>query len=189
MSTPGPYFPATAARRSRRRRLVGVALLVVPLLELAVLIQVGTRIGVGRTLLLLLAAAVAGSLVLRSVGTAAIRRLSAATDPAAVPAAPTRPAAETALVVLAGVLLLVPGFLSDVAGLALLLPPVRRALARRAGDAVVRRFRVRSLRVVQGQVLDGTPGFGAPADVRITEVRVDDVPRPGLEPPRTDGRP
>jgi UPF0716 protein FxsA len=154
---------------------VVAAVLALPLLELAVLIQVGARIGVGLTFLALLAGGVAGALVLRGVGAAAVRRVSAAAGEGVVLPPAARPPAETVLVVLAGVLLLVPGFLSDVAGLALLVPAVRRAIVRRVGDAVVRRFPVGSLRVVQGQVINGTM---TPPDVRITEVHVQDVPPP-----------
>jgi UPF0716 family protein affecting phage T7 exclusion len=195
MSTSGgsaPFRPgrpplAAGRRSSWRGRLIGAGLLLLPILELAVLIQVGGHIGVGRTLLLLLAGGVAGSLVLRQVGAAAIRRLTAASGrgPTAVPVPPAagRPPAETALVIVAALLLIVPGFLSDVAALVLLLPPVRRALVRRVGETVLRRFPVRTVRVVQGQVIHGEPG-GAPdpaathVDVQIIEAR-----RPGTPPP------
>jgi UPF0716 protein FxsA len=162
MSTPGhvPQAPPVVRtdagpRRTWRARAVRVALLLWPVAELAVLIEVGSHAGFWLTLLLLLAGVVAGALVLRAVGVAAIRRPPAQARPGAAPgAAPTgRPGAETALMVLAGLLLAVPGFLADVAGLALLVPPLRRSLARRAGDAVLRRLSPRSIRVVQGQVL------------------------------------
>jgi UPF0716 protein FxsA len=166
-STAAPVTGMATGRRSWRRRLVAAAALLTPILELAVLIQVGARLGVGPTLLLLLAAAVAGSLVLRHVGADAIRRLTAAGRGEPVPA-PTRPAAGTVLLVLAGVLLILPGFLSDVAGLVLLLPAVRGALARRAGEAVLRRFPVHTVRVVQGTVVGEG---GVPVDVQVTQVR------------------
>jgi UPF0716 protein FxsA len=127
--------------------------------ELAVLIEAGSHLGAGGILLALLAGVVAGSLVLRAVATAAIRRPAgqgspgAGGAPAVATVLPGRPGAETALVVLAGVLLILPGFLSDVAALVLLLPPLRRRLGRRVGAAVMRRFPARSVRVVQGQVL------------------------------------
>jgi UPF0716 protein FxsA len=161
---PPVVHPGTGPRPpvpSWRVRAVRVALLAWPVVELAVLIEVGTRLGVWLTLLLLLTGGVAGVLVLRAVGAAAIRRLTAqARPPGAVPPS-GRPGAETALVVLAGLLLIVPGLLSDVAGGALLLPPVRRRLARRIGDAVLRRLSTRStasIRVVRGQVLPDDRG-------------------------------
>jgi UPF0716 protein FxsA len=188
-SAPGRPPSAPGRRVSLRGRLLGASLLLLPILELAVLIQIGSRIGVGYTLLLLLAGAVAGSLVLRQVGAATIRRLTAASGqgptPAAVPAPPVpgRPAAETALVVVAALLLIVPGFLSDAAALVLLLPPVRRALVRRAGETVLRRFRVRSVRVVQGQVLYGEPAGGPPrAEATHVDVQVIDPRRPDAPP-------
>jgi UPF0716 family protein affecting phage T7 exclusion len=169
-----------AAHPSWRRRVAGACALLWPVLELALLIQVGARLGVVATLLLLLAGAVAGSLVLRRVGAVGIQRLTTANGHAPA-AGPVRPGSETALLVLAGVLLIVPGFLSDVAGLALLLPQVRRALGRRVGNAVLRRFEMRSVRIVPGQVLDG--GAVEHVDVQVTDVQVTDVRGPGYQPP------
>jgi UPF0716 protein FxsA len=186
MSTPltGPgraaAAPPVGRRAGFRGRIAGAGALLLPIVELAVLIQVGSRIGVGITLLLLLAAAVAGSLVLRQVGTDAIRRLGAASgrDPATTPLGPGRPPAESALVVIAGLLLLVPGFLSDVAALVLLVPAVRRALVRRTGEAVLRRFQVRQIRVVQGEVVGGGPSAPSPShvDVRVIQSRPPGAP-------------
>jgi len=183
MTTPGLSSTPRSPRSTLRRRAVGAALLLLPILELAVLIRVGAAVGIGVTLLLLLAGAVAGSIVLRQVGAATIRRLSAASrrDPAVAPPVAGPPPAETALLVGAGLLLIVPGFLSDVAGLLLLVPAVRRALVRRAGDAVLRRFRVRSVRVVQGQVMDGGAVPPAPRAVPV-DVRVIEAWPPGGEP-------
>ncbi|HEY6793255.1 MAG TPA: FxsA family protein, partial [Kineosporiaceae bacterium] len=67
----------------------------------------------------------------------------------------------------AGLLLLVPGFLSDAVALALLVPPVRHALARRAGEAVMRRFTTRSVRVVRGQVIKENPAAGPDTGIRV----------------------
>ena len=173
--------PDPSARARLRRRLLTAAVLLLPIVELTLLIQVGGRLGVGVTLLLLLAAGVAGVLVLRYVGSTAIRRLTeASAGPSAAGQAPARarPGAETALLVVAGVLLILPGFLSDLVALALLVPAVRRALVRRAGEAVLRRFQVRTVRVVAGEVVDDDGGPGTsrpfPADVRVIQ-----APPPG----------
>jgi len=176
----------TSGRRpASRRRLLGAAVLLLPVLELATLIAVGTWLGFWPTLALLLVGAAAGVLVLRHVGTTAIRRLRAGA-PGGVPGVPAaagvpRPAADPALVVVAGALLIVPGFLSDAAGLALLVPPVRRLLVRRAGEAVLRRLQVHQVRIVQGEVVT-EPGH--PADVRIIQ-----VPGPGVPPPPSPSLP
>jgi UPF0716 protein FxsA len=101
--------------------------IVVPVAELAVIIAVGREIGVGPTVLVLLADAVLGSLLARSQGRAAWRRFSEALQAGRPPA---REVLDGALVLLGGALLLTPGFLTDIAGILLLLPP-SRAIARR----------------------------------------------------------
>jgi UPF0716 protein FxsA len=117
--------------------LLLLAFIVVPLAELYVIIQVGQWIGVLPTIALLLADSVLGSMLMRSQGRAAWRRFTAAT------AAGRPPAAEVldgALVLLGGAFLLTPGFLSDVLGLALLLPPTRALLRRVVARRLLRRM-------------------------------------------------
>jgi len=187
---PGPTGPRLTGRArgpASRRRLLGAAVLLLPVLELAVLIAVGTWLGFWPTLALLLAGAAAGVLVLRHVGTTAIRRLRAGVSGGAPAAAGVpRPAADPALAVVAGVLLIVPGFLSDVAGIALLVPPVRSLLVRRAGEAVLRRLQVHQVRIVQGEVFT-EPGH--PVDVRITQVPRSGRPAAPTRPPELTVRP
>ena len=105
---------------------------VVPLLELAVILEVGREIGVGPTIAVLIADSVLGSLLMRVQGRAAWRRFTAATRQGRPPA---REVLDGALIIAGGALLLTPGFLTDALGLALLLPPtravIRRVLARR----------------------------------------------------------
>jgi len=110
--------------------------IVVPLAELAVLIQVGQAIGVWWTIALLVADAILGSLLARSQGRAAWRRFNEALRGGHPPA---REVLDGALVLFGGALLLTPGFLTDVLGLLLLLPPTR-ALVR---AVLVRRFAAR----------------------------------------------
>jgi UPF0716 protein FxsA len=113
--------------------LIFVAL---PIVEIALFIVVGGAIGVLPTLLLVILAAVAGLGVIRMQGMNALGRLEAAVDRGEDPVGPI---ADGALKVIAGLLLVVPGFLTDAVGLLLLLPPVRRALMRRgAARATVR---------------------------------------------------
>jgi UPF0716 protein FxsA len=106
--------------------------IVVPIAELVVIIQVGQAIGVWWTIALLIADAILGSVLMRAQGRAAWRRFNAAVQEARVPA---REVLDGALVIFGGVLLLTPGFITDVLGLILLVPParalVRRLLARR----------------------------------------------------------
>ena len=107
--------------------------IVVPIAELAVLIQVGQAIGVWWTIALLVADAILGSLLARSQGRAAWARFNEAVRSGRPPA---REVLDGALVLFGGALLLTPGFLTDVLGVVLLLPPTR-ALVR---AVLVRRF-------------------------------------------------
>jgi len=116
-------------------------LIIVPLAELFVIIQVGTLIGAIPTIALLLLFSISGGWLVRREGRAAWSRLNVAISAGKVPA---RETADGALVVVAGALLLTPGFLTDACGIMLLLPAVRK---------VVRVFGLR--RIVGG----GWPGF------------------------------
>lgn len=100
-----------------------VALLVaVPILEVYVLVQVGQRIGVGWTVLILVAEAVLGSWLLRREGARTWRALDGAFRGGRVP---TGELADAALVLVGGVLLMLPGFVTDVVGLFFLIPFTR----------------------------------------------------------------
>ncbi|WP_420345890.1 FxsA family protein [Pelagibius sp.] len=98
-----------------------------PLLEIAVFIEVGGALGVWPTIAATVATAVAGSLLLRAQGLATLLRARAQMDQGQVPA---REMFEGICLVLAGALLLVPGFVTDALGLLLFIPPVREALRR-----------------------------------------------------------
>ena len=102
-----------------------LALIVVPVLELAVIIEVGSAIGVLPTILLLIAFSFGGAWLVRREGQSAWQRFSGAISAGKVPASET---ADGALVILAGAMLITPGFLTDAFGILLLLPPVRSAI-------------------------------------------------------------
>jgi UPF0716 protein FxsA len=112
--------------------------ILVPIAELAVIIQVGQEIGVWWTIAILVADSVLGSVLMRAQGRAAWRRFSEATSAGRVPA---REVVDGALVIFGGALLLTPGFITDIFGLILLLPPtralVRRVLVRRLAHRMV----------------------------------------------------
>jgi UPF0716 protein FxsA len=108
-----------------------ILFIVVPIAELYVIIKVGELIGVLPTLALLLADAVLGSLLLRHQGRGAWRRFNEALAERRFPG---KEVADGVLIVIGGTLLLTPGFLTDVVGLFLLIPPTRavsRGLLRR----------------------------------------------------------
>src|ERR687896_1787253 len=94
----------------------------VPIIELAVILQVGDWIGFWPTIALLVADSILGSVLMRSQGRAAWRRFNAAVQEGRVPA---REVLDGALVVFGGLLLLTPGFLTDALGVVLLIPPTR----------------------------------------------------------------
>ncbi len=101
--------------------------ILVPIAELAVIIQVGQAIGVWWTILLLIVDSILGAMLMRSQGRAAWRRFNEAVGAARVPA---REVADGVLVIFGGALLLTPGFLTDIVGLLFLLPPTRAAIRR-----------------------------------------------------------
>lgn len=96
--------------------------LVVPILELAVIVQVGQAIGTIPTLGLLILMSVAGAWLMKREGLGVIRRAQRQVRDGKVP---SREVADGFLIVLGGALMLTPGFVSDLVGMALLLPPVR----------------------------------------------------------------
>src|SRR3954451_15286974 len=98
----------------------------IPIAELAVIIQVGQAIGVWWTIGLLIADSLLGSWLMRHQGRASWRRFNEAVGAGRVP---TREVLDGALVIFGGALLLTPGFLTDILGLVLLIPP-SRALVR-----------------------------------------------------------
>lgn len=99
-----------------------LAFLAVPLIEIALFIQVGGLIGLWPTLGIVILTAIIGTSLMRSQGAAAMNNLrgsfSRLDDP-------TEPLAHGAMILLAGALLLTPGFFTDAVGFALLTPPFR----------------------------------------------------------------
>ncbi len=98
---------------------------VVPAVELALLIEVGGRIGAGNTLLLILATGFLGAALARSQGLRLLQRIQSETSAGRVPG---RELMEGAMVLVAGAVLITPGFLTDILGVLCLLPPTRRLL-------------------------------------------------------------
>jgi UPF0716 protein FxsA len=112
--------------------------IVVPLAELYVIYQVGDAIGVLWTLALLAADSVLGSMLLRSQGRTVWRRFN---ETMAAGRVPHRELLDGVLVIFGGAFLITPGFLTDIVGLFLLLPPTRsvarRLVVRRLGRRTV----------------------------------------------------
>jgi len=116
---------------------VALAFLVVPFVELFVLIQTGQLIGVWWTILLVLAISLLGSWLVKREGWAAWRRITSRVQAGEVPGDEL---VDGGLVLLAGALLLTPGFATDAFALVLLVPParatVRRLVLRRLASKV-----------------------------------------------------
>ncbi|MFB6890462.1 FxsA family membrane protein [Kitasatospora sp. NPDC056327] len=129
--------PARPAPRSKLRRLLPLLLTAWLVLEIWLLVRVGSWLGGLTVVLLLIAGAMTGGWLIKRAGR---RALSAALEQTRDPQS-AQPQTGTSLTVLAGLLLILPGFLSDALALTLLLPPTR-ALWRAAG----RRFADRALR-------------------------------------------
>jgi UPF0716 protein FxsA len=145
-----------------------ILFILVPIAELAVIIQVGEQIGVWWTVAILVADSILGSLLMRSQGRAAWRRFNVTLQAGRPPA---REVLDGILVIFGGALLLTPGFITDIFGIAFLLPPTR---------AVVRRLLVR--RFADRMIAAATRGRPRPfpADVDGDGVEVDpDRLRPG----------
>ena len=119
--------------------------IVLPLAELYVILKVGDAIGAGWTILLLAADAVLGSVLLRTQGRSVWRRFNTALAEGKMP---HREVIDGVLVIFGGAFLITPGFITDIVGLLLLLPPTRslirsqvvRRLGRRVTGGAADRF-------------------------------------------------
>ncbi|MFF1464650.1 FxsA family membrane protein [Streptomyces sp. NPDC058330] len=182
--------PTNRPRRSRARSFLPLALAAWLVLEIWLLTLVAGAANGFTVLLLLVAGAVLGAVVIKRAGRRAFRNLTETLQQMpGQPGAPAtgKPAATgskgNGFLMLGGVLLMIPGMISDVAGLLLLLPPVRSMLGRYAERSLERRMRVVAPggfsdafqqarmrrpdgKVVQGEVIreDGTDARQGPDD-------------------------
>lgn len=117
-----------------------IAFIAIPLIEIGLFIQVGGFIGLWPTLGIVLLTAIVGSWLVRMQGALALAQLRGSLNELRDP---TEPIAHGAMILLAGALLLTPGFFTDAMGILLLLPPVRAAVLRHLAARVrVSRFTV-----------------------------------------------
>jgi len=107
--------------------LIFISLLAIPIAELYVIVQVGEAIGLPLTILLLIGVSVAGTVLLKREGAATYFR---ARDVLAQGRIPSKELTDGFLILLGGALLLTPGFLTDIVGLALILPFTRAPFKR-----------------------------------------------------------
>ncbi|UWQ21983.1 FxsA family protein [Jannaschia sp. W003] len=136
----------------------------VPIVEIALFIQVGGWLGLWPTLLIVILTAMLGTVLVRRQGLAAIREVQGSLTELRDP---TRPLAHGAMILASGLLLLTPGFFTDAVGFALLVPAVRDAAM-----AFVAR------RVTAARFTVGPDGRPTPADPRIDPRRAAPPQRP-----------
>ena len=122
--------------------------ILVPLAELYVIFQVGEAIGPIPTILLLAADSLLGAWLMKSQGRAVWRRFNAAL---AESRAPTREVFDGVLVIFGGAFLITPGFITDVIGFLLLLPPTRALIRRAASRRLLARGTIRVAQAAQGR--------------------------------------
>ena len=129
-------------------RFLPVTLFVaLPLAELYTLVVVGARIGALRTIALLILAGIGGAAVMRHFGARGLLQLR---DALGRGQSPAQPMVEIGLAQLAGLLLILPGFIGDAVALGLLLPPLRRWLARRLSPPMAAETRT-EVHVIEGE--------------------------------------
>lgn len=145
--------------------LLVVLFVVMPIAELAVLIQVSRGIGLGNTIFLLIAVSVVGTWLCKREGLGVLRRIQASLERRELPA---RELVDGFLILLAGALLIAPGFISDVLGVLLLLPPTRVVF--RAVVLGIFERRARVVTYVGGRVRDN---WSAGRDARLGQRVID----------------
>ncbi|WP_371614877.1 FxsA family membrane protein [Streptomyces sp. NBC_00454] len=140
--TTGVPTPTAPRRRSPARTILPLAVAAWLILEIWLLSLVAGAAGGGTVALLLAGGMVLGVVVIKRAGRRAFKNLTETFQQAQTGAAPTpqQPGTGNGLTMLAGLLLILPGLLSDVAGLFLLLPPVRTWISRRTARAVERKM-------------------------------------------------
>jgi UPF0716 protein FxsA len=173
-----------------------IILIVVPIAELYVIVQISQEIGVITTLALLIGISLAGAWLLKREGMATWARLQ---QTLARGQMPTNEVTDGALILFGGALLLTPGFLTDVVGLVLLIPPTRALVKgaarkmfagwarRRGGFATGAGGRIyeagvvrRSRKIEPDAGTTGTTGTkGTPTNPRLAGADEDDSPGTG----------
>lgn len=142
-----------------------LAFLLVPLIEIGLFIQVGGLIGIWPTLLIVALTAILGTWLVRTQGLMAMGKLRQSFSELQDP---TEPLAHGAMILVAGALLLTPGFFTDAVGFSLLIPPVRSGVYRY----------LRSKVTVRSFDMGGTPRNSSQSDVIDGEFTEVNSPKP-----------
>jgi len=120
--------------------LLVLLFLVAPLVELAVIVQVAGAVGVLNTIGLLIAVSLVGAWLAKREGLITLRRIQLALGRGEIP---SREVADGALILMAGALMIAPGFISDVVALLLLFPPTRAVIRPGVVRSLAKRGRAR----------------------------------------------
>lgn len=163
--------------------LILLAFIAVPLIEIAVFIEVGGRIGLASTLAVVVATALAGTYMLRLQGLSTLHRAQSAMNRGELP---LREVFDGLCLLVAGALLLTPGFVTDAIGGSLFVPPVRAGLRQLLGRWFVTSGRVHMHhgrgpgpgRYSDGSTIDGEfEDLDDVDDVTPADKRIDDKNR------------
>jgi UPF0716 protein FxsA len=138
--------------------ILALAFIVMPLLELFVFVQVGQSIGFLNTLVAIIVISLVGAWLARREGAGVLQRIRQQLDAGRIP---TDHLIDGALILTGGLLLLLPGFISDAMGLLVLFPPTRALLR----NVLRSRFRIVTVRRYNGPFDDGGPGSPPVIDV------------------------
>lgn len=164
-----------------------VLFIAVPIIEIAVLIQVGGWIGLWPTLGLVILTAVVGSIELRSQGLATVNKLRSQLDQGQIP---TQTLFDGVCLLFAGALLLTPGFVTDVVGMLMFVAPFRRLLLQVVGPYVRKHAEARVYTHQAGPRGPGGPGGRGPGgpggpfggrggpDDGVIDAEYEDITRP-----------
>ncbi len=161
--------------------------LLIPLVDLTLLVTVGQQIGLWPTVGIVVATAAVGSWLAKREGFAAWQRVRTKLSTGTLPGAEL---VDGIVILISGVLLLTPGFLTDLAGIVGLIPPVRRAARRKLMASIERSVMEGRIRVVHG-----VPGqrfsepapfdpYGLPPEPTVEDAEIVDD---GMDPRRVDG--
>jgi UPF0716 protein FxsA len=153
-----------------------VLFLLVPLIEIALFIQVGGLIGLWPTLAIVVLTAIGGTMLVRSQGFRVLNEVRGSFERLDDP---TEPLAHGAMILFSGALLLTPGFFTDAIGFALLVPGVRAAVWKW----------IRARVVVSGVTYGSASSPRRPVDPDIIETDYHEVDAGSSQGRRDDGRP
>jgi len=144
--------PAHPVGSTRMALVLILVFLVAPLVELAVIVQVAGSVGIANTIGLLVAVSLLGGWLAKREGLGVLRRIQAALDRGQ---APSTEVVDGGLILLAGALMIAPGFISDALALLLLFPPTRAIIR-----VPVLRYVARRGRIAVGNAFGGFQATG-----------------------------